>query len=112
MPRNNLAEALLERAAIMEHDSGMTRADADKAAWLDIVGSNMGYPINTVLFACLYAESDLAEVIDLAQAYIAENKLTDDDVKLVKRSGMILVISKKPVFEPKQEKMPDDDIPF
>ena len=34
---DDLREAFEERAAIMEYDGGMTRAEAERAAWADIL---------------------------------------------------------------------------
>jgi hypothetical protein len=46
----------------------------------------------TILFAC---SDDTPECIALAREWVREKKLTADDVRMVKRDGMTLVIAKR-----------------
>lgn len=82
----------------MEYCANMQPKDADASAWLDCFGVKMPYPVGMALFACTFNADDEAEVIDLARQYMADNKLTADDAKIIKKEGVICVIAKKEVF--------------
>ena len=43
----------------------------------------------------LYASDDSPESITEAREYIKENRLTQDDVRLIRKSGSVLVIAKR-----------------
>ena len=47
---------------------------------------------NTVLFAC---SDDTETCITMAREWVKQKQLTGDDVRMVKRDGMILVIAKR-----------------
>lgn len=91
-----LLDDVLERSAIMEFDGGMSREYADAIAFREVMGCDMPYPVNTILF-CASCVSD--DAIAAAQEYISKKGLTAREVKLVKKDGMVLVVSKTVVFE-------------
>lgn len=43
----------------------------------------------------LYASSDCPESIEEARAYIAENGLTQEDVRFIRKEGQVLVVAKR-----------------
>lgn len=43
----------------------------------------------------MYASDDSPESITEAREYIKENRLTQDDVRLIRKSGSVLVIAKR-----------------
>jgi len=91
----DVSEDIKERAAIMQYDGGMPRAAAERAAFKDITGGDMSYPINTVLF-CVTATDEAA--LDAAKSYIKANGLTSADVKLIRTERTTEVIAKKEVY--------------
>ena len=43
----------------------------------------------------MYASDDSPESITEAREYIKENRVTQDDVRLIRKSGSVLVIAKR-----------------
>jgi hypothetical protein len=48
----------------------------------------------TILFAC---SDDTQDCISMAREWVKDKSLTSDDVRLVKRDGMTLVIAKREI---------------
>jgi len=80
-----------ERAAIMEYDGGMTRAVAERSAWLDVMRENIPSFIDLVIWAASPAD-DLA--VAAAKKWIAERGLTAADVSLKKSAAVVYVVTK------------------
>lgn len=87
-----LIDDVLERSAILEFDAGVNRPDADRQAFREVMGKKLPYPVDTIIF-CASDTSD--ESIAAARKYLSDNNLTPDDVKFVKRDGMVMLITKK-----------------
>ena len=98
--KRNRAEDLAERAAIMEFDANVKRELAELKSWKDLYGIDKGYPIDMTMFACPFNSDDKAEVVAMAQDYIARNGLTPDEVKIRNENGLIMVISKMTITKP------------
>jgi len=47
----------------------------------------------------LYASDDTDAAVSDARAYIKTNQLTADDVRLIKRDGMTLVVAKRELWK-------------
>ena len=90
-----ITEDIWERAAILEYDGGMNRKATERQAFFELTGDVMSYPAETVLFC---ASDTTDESIEAAKAYIRENGLTRDDVRLIKTERTVQVIAKREVY--------------
>jgi len=99
-----MIESYEERAAIMEHDGGMTKEAAESAALEDIKSYGpYTYKEGTVLFSA----EDKIENIELARQHIKRFGLKSDDVKITRiknddqaRPRGIYVITKRDIQWP------------
>jgi len=91
----NIIEDILERSSVLEYDAGMNRKAAERQAFFELTGDVMSYPAETVLFC---ASDTTDESIEAAKAYIRENGLTRDDVRLIKTERTVQVIAKREVY--------------
>lgn len=95
-----MIEEYEERAAIMEHDAGLTKKQAEDAALTDAMNTPpCTYKEGTVLFVA----EDKIENIEIARDYIKKFGLTSDDVKIVRSKEGVFVKTKRNVEWPPKE---------
>lgn len=87
-----LLDDVHERAAVLEYDAGVPRAMANRRAWLEVMGVDMPYYADTVVFAGSPADAD---TIQAAKDWIKERGYTADDVALKKGAHVVYVIAKR-----------------
>lgn len=91
-PEMILLEDVHERAAVLEYDAGVPRAMANRRAWLEVMGVDMPYYADTVVFAGSPVDED---TIQAAKDWIRERGYTADDVAIRKSARVVYVVAKR-----------------